>query len=81
MTGLPAATFGFRDRGTIAPGRFADLVLLDPDAVIDTATFDEPMRPAAGIEMVLVNGAIVWRNGAPTGARPGRVLRRDATTS
>jgi N-acyl-D-amino-acid deacylase len=75
MTGLPAAQFGIRDRGVLRPGAHADLVLFDPKTVIDRATWDEPTRPAAGIELVTVNGRAVWRNGAATGARPGRALR------
>ena len=76
MTGLTAATFGLRDRGVLRVGAFADLVLFDPATVIDRATFEAPTRPAAGIELVLVNGRPVWRDGAPTGERPGRALRR-----
>jgi N-acyl-D-amino-acid deacylase len=75
MTGLTAATFGLRDRGVLRVGAFADLVLFDPATVIDRATFEAPTRPAAGIELVLVNGRPVWRAGAPTGERPGRALR------
>ncbi len=78
MTGLPAAEFGLKGRGTIAPGAHADLVLFDPETVIDRATFDDPTLPSAGIELVMVNGAAVWRDGAATGARPGQVLRREA---
>jgi N-acyl-D-amino-acid deacylase len=77
MTSLSAETFGFAGRGVVKPGAYADLVLFDPAAVIDTATFEEPTRPAAGIELVLVNGTPVWRNGAATGAKPGRVLKRE----
>ncbi len=76
MTSLPAARFGLTGRGTLAPGGFADIVVFDPETIIDRATFDEPAVPAAGIDMVLVNGRPVWRDGAPTGARPGRTLRR-----
>jgi N-acyl-D-amino-acid deacylase len=78
MTGLPAAEFGLRGRGSIVPGAFADLVLFDPETVIDRATFDDPTLPSAGIELVMVNGQPVWRDGAATGARPGQVLRREA---
>jgi len=77
MTSLPAATFGFADRGFVKPGAIADLVLFDPEKVIDTATFEKPKQVAAGIEMTLVAGAPVWRTGNPTGAHPGRVLRRE----
>jgi N-acyl-D-amino-acid deacylase len=76
MTSLPAARFGLVDRGVVKPGAFADLVLFDPDTVIDRATFENPTLPAAGIELVMVNGATIWCQGAPTGARPGRALRR-----
>jgi len=76
MTGLPAARFGLADRGVIAPGAAADLVIFDPDRVRDTATFERPKQPAAGIDAVYVNGVAVWRDGHSTGARPGVVLKR-----
>jgi N-acyl-D-amino-acid deacylase len=76
MTGLPAGWFGFVDRGAVRPGAFADLVVFDPATVKDTGTFTEPVQPAAGIDVVMVNGQVVWRSGRSTGARPGRVLRR-----
>ena len=79
MTGLPAAEFGLKDRGLLRPGAFADLVLFDPETVADRATFDEPLRTAAGIEAVFVNGEAVWTDGAATGARPGRAMRRAET--
>jgi N-acyl-D-amino-acid deacylase len=76
MTGLSARTFGLAGRGTLVPGAFADVTVFDPDRVIDTASFERPATPAAGIAFVMVNGEIVWRDGRATGARPGRVLRR-----
>jgi len=76
MTSLTADTFGIKDRGVIAEGNFADLVLFDAATVIDSATFTNPAEPAAGIAQVFVNGKRVCQNGAPTGARPGRGLRR-----
>ena len=76
MTGLTARTFGFADRGGLEPGMAADIVVFDPKTVVDTATFDRPVQAAAGIDAVLVNGRAVWRDGASTGARPGKVLRR-----
>ena len=76
MTALPAARFGLTGRGRLAPGGFADIVVFDPETILDRATFDEPARPASGIDTVLVNGRPVWRDGAPTGERPGRALRR-----
>lgn len=78
MTSLTAETFGLRERGRLSPGYAADLVLFDPDTIIDTATFAEPEQPAAGIEMVFTNGSCVWRDGRPTGERPGQRLTRSA---
>jgi len=77
MTGLTAKTFGLKDRGVLGEGAHADLVLFDPDEVIDTATFERPQTPAAGISCVIVNGETVWMNGKSTGARPGKALRGD----
>ena len=78
MTGLPARHFGLTGRGVLTPGAIADLVVFDPETVIDTATFEQPKQPARGIELVVVNGRTVWRDGASTGARPGRAIRRGA---
>jgi N-acyl-D-amino-acid deacylase len=75
MTQLPARTLRLAGRGTIEPDAFADLVVFDPERVIDRATFDQPTTPSAGIELVMVNGRIVWQDGRSTSARPGRVLR------
>ena len=76
MTGLTAATFGLKDRGVLKEGAYADICLFDAATVDEAATFARPMQPARGIEAVIVNGAITWRDGKSTGARPGRVLRR-----
>ena len=76
MTGLPAAKFGLRDRGVVRAAAFADVVLFDPATVADTATYADPHRPPAGIPHVFVNGTQVVRDGAHTGVRPGRVVRR-----
>jgi N-acyl-D-amino-acid deacylase len=78
MTGLTAKNFGFKDRGIVQEGAYADLTILDPDTVDEGATFENPIAPAIGIETVLVNGQVVWQNGQVTGNRPGRVLVRDA---
>ena len=78
MTGLTARNFGLAGRGTVAEGAHADLVVFDPETVADTATYEDPQRPAAGIEAVLVNGVPVWQAGRGTGARPGQVLARRA---
>lgn len=74
MTSLPAQRMGLRDRGTLREGTFADLVLFDPQTVIDRATFAKPQELPAGIQTVFVNGQRVWDNGRPTDSRPGRVL-------
>jgi N-acyl-D-amino-acid deacylase len=75
MTSLSAAQFGLKDRGVLRPGAYADLVLFDPNTVLDQASFEKPMTPASGIDTVWVNGRAVWRDGAATGQRPGRALR------
>jgi N-acyl-D-amino-acid deacylase len=76
MTGVPASVFGLENRGVIREGAFADLVVFDPERVIDQADFTDPKQPSIGIEFVLVNGRPVWREAAWTGERPGRLLRR-----
>ena len=76
MTGLSAARFGLADRGVVRPGAAADLVVFDPTAIIDRATYEDPAQPAAGIEFVMANGEAIWEDGRATEARPGRVLRR-----
>jgi N-acyl-D-amino-acid deacylase len=76
MTGLPAKWFGFRDRGVLRKGAYADLVVFDPESVNDVGDFVDPARPARGIKMVIVNGTTTWRDGHGTGERPGRVLGR-----
>jgi len=76
MTGLTARTYGLEGRGLLREGAWADVTVFDPDAVAEGATFEHPIAPARGIEFVMVNGAVVWEQGRPTGARPGRVLRR-----
>jgi N-acyl-D-amino-acid deacylase len=76
MSGLTAKTFGLQDRGVLREGAFADITIFDAREVDETATFARPIQPAKGIHAVLVNGIAVWKDGRPTGARPGRVLRR-----
>jgi N-acyl-D-amino-acid deacylase len=75
MTSLPAQQFGLRERGIVAPGMYADLVVFDDEHVVDRATYENPFVPPDGIRDVYVNGLAVVREGAVTGARPGRVLR------
>jgi N-acyl-D-amino-acid deacylase len=76
MSSLPAERFGLGDRGRVAPGKAADLVILDPSIVADRSTWREPRRPPIGVDWVMVNGEWVIQKGVPTGKRPGRVLRR-----
>ncbi|MEU2198563.1 D-aminoacylase [Isoptericola sp. NPDC019482] len=77
LTGRPAARLRLVDRGLVRPGHAADLVLLDPDTVQDTATFEDPRRQATGIDLVLVDGvAVIDDDGVRTDALPGRALRR-----
>jgi len=75
MTSLSASRLGLLDRGTIAVGKVADLVLFDPLTVSDNATFKEPFKLSSGIEKVWVSGQLAWDQGKSTGARPGRVLK------
>jgi N-acyl-D-amino-acid deacylase len=76
MTGMPARRFGLADRGRLAPGLAADVVVFDPETVADRATAMEPHLAPVGIRHVFVNGVAVLTDGRPTGARPGRALRR-----
>jgi len=76
MTGLPAGALGLTDRGRIAPGLAADLVVFDPATVRDRATFRDPHLSPVGIDEVLVNGIQVAAGGRMTGAAPGVVLKR-----
>ncbi len=75
LTSLPAGNLKLRDRGTLAPGAFADVVVFDPAKIQDHATFADPHRYATGVRDVFVNGVAVLRNGEHTGATPGRVVR------
>lgn len=76
MTAMPAARLGLKDRGAIAVGMKADLVLFDPATVLDQSTFESPRLLARGIHTVVVNGVPVWSAERATGLRPGHVLRR-----
>lgn len=76
MTGLTAEHLGIKGRGIIAPYNFADLVLFNPATVKDNATMINPKELSGGIEIVWVNGKIVYRNQKPTGKYPGRFITR-----
>ncbi|HWR89970.1 MAG TPA: amidohydrolase family protein, partial [Dissulfurispiraceae bacterium] len=75
MTSLPADTFGLTERGRVKSGMYADLTVFDRDKLSDRATFSDPFQKPGGIVAVFVNGVPVVRDGEPTSARPGRVLR------
>ena len=76
MTSLPAQRLGWKDRGVIREGAFADLVIFNPDTIIDRSTYANPAALPTGIERVFVNGVLVWDAGKPTGERPGLDLGR-----
>jgi len=80
MTSLPAQRFKLKDRGVIRVGFKADLVVFDPKAIIDRATFQEPQLTAEGVRHVFVNGVEVWGDGKVTGERSGQALRRSSST-
>ena len=76
MSGFPAERFGLTDRGQIAEGFGADLVVLNPETVADRATWGDPIQSAVGIDYVMVNGELVISEAKATGKLPGRLLRR-----
>ena len=80
MTSLPAKRFKLNDRGLIRAGYKADLVVFDPNTIIDRATFQEPQLTSEGVKHVFVNGTEVWSGGRVTGDRPGRALRHKSSS-
>jgi N-acyl-D-aspartate/D-glutamate deacylase len=76
MTSLPAAVFGFKDRGQIRAGAIADIAIFDPAKVADRATYENPHQLATGMSWVIVNGQVAWKDGKGTGVRAGQVLRK-----
>ena len=76
MTSMAAVKFGLTGRGSISVGNFADLVVFDPDTVIDKATFQDPHQYPVGIPYVVVNGKVTVSEGEHTGVLGGRVLRK-----
>lgn len=78
MTWSTAQILGLRGRGLLKEGMFADLVIFDPAAIIDHATFEKPHQLSSGVRHVSVNGVLVWRDGKYTGEAPGRALRGSA---
>lgn len=79
MTSLPAQRFGLAERGMIAEGCWADLVLFDANTIADTATFADPIRPARGVSAVWVNGSLSYTAQGLTGTRAGRFVPRSKT--
>ena len=75
MTSLTANRLGLTDRGRIAPGMAADLVIFDPARVRDVATFEKPLQYSEGIDYVMINGGLAIDDGKATGAHVGQVLR------
>ena len=75
LTAFPAANLNIKDRGKLAETYYADIVVFDPDAIADHATYAEPHQLASGMTHVLINGVSVLENGEHTGAKPGRVVR------
>lgn len=76
MTSVPAKKFGLQKRGVVRAENIADLVIFDPDKIVDKATWKEPHQYPAGVEYVLVNGEIVIDKGSHTGKLPGKILRK-----
>jgi N-acyl-D-amino-acid deacylase len=74
MTGKSAGVFGLESRGTIDVNNYADLVIFNPDTIIDKASYETPKLHADGIENVFVNGEVVWAGDSPTMNRPGMFL-------
>jgi N-acyl-D-amino-acid deacylase len=75
LSGLPAERLKLADRGLLKPGMAADVVVFDPAAIADRATFEKPQQYAVGVDHVWVNGVQVLADGAHTGAKPGRFVK------
>ena len=75
LTSLPATNLAIRERGSLKPGYYADIVVFDPVRIRDNATFEKPQQLASGVDDVFVNGVQVLEDGKHTGAKPGRVVR------
>ena len=76
MTSLPAQRLGLQNRGLIREGMIADIVIFNPDTIIDKGTYTEPNQYPVGIEYVLVGGQVAVAEGKLTGSRAGKVIRR-----
>jgi N-acyl-D-amino-acid deacylase len=80
LTSLPADNLSLKDRGRLKAGAFADVVVFDPTTIQDHATFEKPHQLSTGVSYVLVNGNMALKDGVPTGAATGRVVRGRAWT-
>jgi N-acyl-D-amino-acid deacylase len=80
LTSLPADNLSLKDRGRLKAGAFADVVVFDPTTIQDHATFEKPHQLSSGVNYVIVNGMMAIKDGAPTGAATGRVVRGRAWT-
>ena len=74
LSAFPADTLSLTDRGRLAPGQFADVVVFDPARIQDHATFEVPNQYATGVDDVIVNGRLALKDGEPTAERPGRAV-------
>lgn len=75
LTSLPAGNIGIVGSGSLEPGFFADVVIFDPETIVDNATYEDPHQYATGMVHVFVNGKQVMAHGEHTGALPGQVVR------
>jgi N-acyl-D-amino-acid deacylase len=80
ITSLPADVLSLTDRGRLKKGAFADIVIFDPGTMQDHSTYAKPMQYATGVSDVLINGKLALKDGLPTGAATGRILRGRAWT-
>ena len=80
ITSLPANVLSLTDRGRLKKGAFADIVIFDPNTMQDHSTYAKPMQYATGVSDVLINGKLALKDGLPTGAATGRILRGRAWT-
>jgi N-acyl-D-amino-acid deacylase len=80
LTSLPADNLSLKDRGRLKAGAFADVVVFDPATIQDHATYEKPHQLSSGVNYVIVNGKMAIKDGVPTGAATGRVVRGRAWT-
>jgi N-acyl-D-amino-acid deacylase len=80
LTSLPADVLSLQDRGRLKAGNFADVVIFDPAKIQDHSTYQKPMQYATGVTDVFINGQLALKDGEPTGAHSGRILRGRAFT-